>query len=106
MSGYTPTTERVRDTWTNAMSEGCASDEELADAEWDTERRDAQFDRWLDARDAEKDEWIATLESLIADVYTILKPLAENESHGSNSHILRMYGLLNAQDFTKKERAS
>lgn len=50
---YAPTTERVRDTWTNAMSEGFASDEELADAEWDTERRDAQFDRWLTAHDAE-----------------------------------------------------
>ncbi len=49
---YTPTTDRVRDTWTNAMSEGCASDEELADAQWDTERRDAQFDRWLAAHDA------------------------------------------------------
>lgn len=53
MTDYTPTTERVRDTWTNAMSEGCASDEELADAQWDTERRDAQFDRWLAAHDAE-----------------------------------------------------
>lgn len=53
MSEYTPTTERVRDTWTNAMSEGCASGEEPVDAQWDTERRDAQFDRWLAAHDAE-----------------------------------------------------
>lgn len=53
MSDYTPSTERVRDTWTNAMSEGCASAEEIADAQWDTERRDAQFDRWLVDHDAE-----------------------------------------------------
>lgn len=60
MSEYTPTTERVRDTWANMLFEGGASDEEIADPEWERARSEAQFDRWLAQYTAEKRaEWEA-----------------------------------------------
>lgn len=53
MSDYTPTTEQVRDLWVDGLFEGIAGDEAVTDADWDKDRRAAQFDRWLAAHDAE-----------------------------------------------------
>jgi hypothetical protein len=65
---------------------------------------EAREEGWPTApTDDERTEWTASLESLIADVYTILKPIAENGSHGPNSPILKAYGLLNAQDLRRSE---
>ena len=47
MADYTPTTKQVREGWWTLMLEGAFSDEEKADANWDEDRRLAQFDRWL-----------------------------------------------------------
>jgi hypothetical protein len=49
---YTPTTELVRDIWLSALWEGIAG-EGTEDAQWDEDRRLAQFDRWLAAHDAQ-----------------------------------------------------
>lgn len=50
----------------------------------------------------ERAEWTATLEALLAEVYTILKPLAEGGTHSTSSPILKAYALLNAQEFTRR----
>lgn len=47
MSDYTPTTEEVRDDWDALMLEGGISEGSRADANFDSDRRNAQFDRWL-----------------------------------------------------------
>lgn len=58
MSEYTPTTEEVRNGWVSCAFEGGAgmSDAAYEDAQWDDERAEAQFDRWLAA---EKAKWQA-----------------------------------------------
>ena len=58
MSEYTPTTEEVRNGWVSCAFEGGAgmSDAAYEDAQWDDERAEAQFDRWLAA---EKSKWQA-----------------------------------------------
>lgn len=50
MSGYTPTTEEVRNGWVCSMYDGGAGMSRAAyeDADWDEERAEAQFDRWLE----------------------------------------------------------
>lgn len=53
-------------------------------------------------RESWNEEWIATLESLVADVYTILKPLATQGTQATSSPILAAYALLDAQDYTKR----
>ncbi len=47
VSNYTPTTEEVRDDWDALMLEGGGSEGSRADANFDRDRRNAQFDRWL-----------------------------------------------------------
>lgn len=50
MSGYTPITEEVRNSWVCSIYDGGAgmSGAAYEDAEWNEERAEAQFDRWLE----------------------------------------------------------
>lgn len=60
MTEYTPTTEEVREAWNAAVVEGAAPRGALVDSDWgDQAKTDAQFDRWLAARDAERDRQVA-----------------------------------------------
>ncbi len=45
-------------------------------------------------------EWAAALESVIADIYSIVQPLALSLTHSSTSPILAIYALLDSQDFS------
>lgn len=54
-SDYTPDTEEVREDFTCAVYEGISSRRAVEDANFEWDRRAAQFDRWL----AEHDRQIA-----------------------------------------------
>ena len=56
---YRPNTEEVKEAWTCFMYEGGAEPESIADAQWDGDIRDAQFENWFaeEIRKAKRAAW-------------------------------------------------